>query len=121
VRLACKATELGVKQIEALLEDDTLPWYDQLCVTVADAGYSNVPFLGPLDRQSNLVTVLRVAANRVFYHQPAVNPDDETSVGHPTWYGEPFKLKDSASISNPKLVRRLVELAEERGIPRSLS
>lgn len=101
VRLACKATELGVKQIEALLEDNTLPWYDQLCVTVADASYSNIPFLGPLDRQSNLVTVMRVAANRVFYHQPAVNPDDKTSVGHPTWYGESFKLKDSATWGKP--------------------
>jgi len=30
--------------------------------------------------------------------------------------GTAIKLKDSASISNPKLVRRLVELAEERGI-----
>ncbi len=34
--------------------------------------------------------------------------------------GVAIKLKDSASISHPKLVRFLVELAEERGIPYQL-
>ena len=48
---------------------------------------------------------------------PDAKPQERvTEVGK----GVAIKLKDSASISHPKLVRFLVELAEERGIPYQL-
>jgi len=108
VRLASKPTVVGVKQLEALLEDEALPWHSQLCVTVADTSYSNVPFLGPLDRLPNLVVVARVAANRVFYHQAAQRADGKSPVGHPVWYGAPFDLQDTTTWGQP------TEVAEER-------
>lgn len=44
---------------------------------------------------------------------PGVNESEQiTRLGQ----GTAIKLKDNASISNPKLVRRLVELAEKKGI-----
>ncbi|MCD6345672.1 MAG: transposase [Anaerolineae bacterium] len=104
VRLTRKATEVGIKQIKALLEDETLPWHDQLCMLVADTSYSSLTFLGPLACLPNLVLVTRVAANRVFYRQPVVNPDDKVPVGHPTWYGAPFKLQDPTTWGEPDVV-----------------
>ncbi len=83
------------------MEDESLPWHDQLCVTVADASYSNVPFLGPLDRLPNLVVIARVAANRVFFHQPTHSPDAKSPPGHPSGTATPCDLKDVASLGPP--------------------
>ncbi len=87
--------EAGVEQVKQLLSDQTLPFAPDLNVLVGDSDYSSVLFLGQLVEFKNLVTVTRSANNRVFYRQPApLPPDHKRGKGHPTWYGDPFRLKD---------------------------
>jgi hypothetical protein len=73
-----------------------------LCVLVGDGAYGVTPFSGRVADLDNLVTVSRVAANRVFYRQPApLPPDAKRSRGHPRWYGDPFRLKDASTWGEP--------------------
>ncbi len=97
-----KATTMGAEQIDALMGDETLPWHDELCVNVEDSTYSAVTHLGPVTKQEheNLVVVARVCSNRVFYRQPPP-VEGKRGSGHPTWYGERFDLKDSATWGKP--------------------
>ena len=96
-------TQVGVKQIEDLLSDDTLPFAQDLCVEVADGAYSQVSFLGPL-RQAhlgNLVTISRLRGNRTLYRPaPPIEKEPGKRGRHP-WYGQPFKLKDETTWEPP--------------------
>jgi hypothetical protein len=106
VRRVCseeKATIVGAEQIGVLMEDETLTFHDELCVHVADSTYSAVTFLGPVVKHENLVNVLRVRSNRVFYHQPPP-VEGKRPRGHPRWYGERFALKDSSTWGEPDAV-----------------
>jgi len=97
-----RATGVGAEQMDALMKDETLPFHDQLCVHVADSVYSAVTYLGPVAVQGhqNLVNVVRVRSNRVFYRQvPAV--EGKRPQGHPTWYGERFDLQDPSTWGEP--------------------
>ena len=98
-----KATIIGAEQIKALMEDETLPLHEKLCVHVADSAYSTVSFLGPVVQIENLVDVLRARSNRVFYHQPPP-VEEKRAKGHPRWYGERFTLNDSSTWSEPDAV-----------------
>jgi len=100
-----KATSMWGEQIKVLMEDETLPFHDDLCVHVGDSVYSAVTALGPVTEQEyeNLVNVARASSNRVFYRQ--VPPVEKSSRGHPTWYGERFDLKDSSTWSEPDQVQ----------------
>jgi hypothetical protein len=91
---------VGADQLQALLDDDTQPFHDGLCVQVADRAYSGAGYLGRLGTQRNLVTVTRAADNRVFYRQFSAEPKESNS-GHPRWYGTPFELKKSATWGPP--------------------
>lgn len=92
----------GVAQVEQLMSDETLPFGLDLNVLVGDSAYSAVTFLGPVRKYPNLATVTRAAANRVFYRQPApLPPDQKTGRGHPTWFGDPFRLKDESTWGRP--------------------
>jgi hypothetical protein len=94
--------EAGVGQVKALLSDETLPFAEELNVLVGDSDYSSVLFLGPTAAYENLVTLSRAANNRVFYRQPEPWPaDHKPGKGHPTWYGEPFRLKEPATWGEP--------------------
>jgi hypothetical protein len=85
-----------------LLSDQTLPFAPDLNVLVGDSDYSSVLFLGQLVEFKNLVSVTRSANNRVFYRQPAPLPlDHKPGKGHPTWYGDPFHLKDPTAWDAP--------------------
>jgi len=97
-----KATTVGVEQINALMGDETLPFHDELCVSVGDTVYSAVTHLGPVMKQNheNLVIVARSRNNRVFYRQPPP-VEGKSKPGHPTWYGERFDLKDSDTWGEP--------------------
>jgi len=100
VRSEEKVTIVGTEQLTVLLEDDTQPFYGALCVHVADSTYSAVNYLGRVGRHRNLISVTRVAENRVFYRRfPAEQRDG--GPGHPRWYGEPFNLKDSTTWGPP--------------------
>jgi hypothetical protein len=88
--------QVGAAQIDALLHDPTLPFHDQLCVEVADSKYSKPAYLHAHRQHANLVTIVRVAANRTFYR--AAQADRQLSgAGHPTWYGARFSLGDPST------------------------
>ena len=94
--------EAGVEQVKQLLADETLPFAQDLNVLVGDCDYSSVFFLGPTAEHQNLIVVSRAAANRVFYRQFAPLPSGQKpGKGHPTWYGEPFRLKEPATWGDP--------------------
>ena len=87
---------VGAAQIDALLLDQALPFHDQLCVEVADSKYSKPADLHAHRRHTNLLTIVRVAANRTFYRPPeaAAQP---SGAGHPRWYGARFALSDPST------------------------
>lgn len=91
---------VGVQQVNLLLNDQTLPFHQQLCVQVTDSEYSVAAYLGEMTEHENLVTIARVRSNRVFYQTPPPHPASP-SRGHPTWYGERFDLKDSDTWKEP--------------------
>jgi hypothetical protein len=55
IRSVDTATTVGSEQVEALMEDETLPFHEELCVHVADSTYSAVLFLGSTEKHKNLV------------------------------------------------------------------
>lgn len=114
VRSEEKATIVGAEQLTVLLEDDTQPFYGALCIHVADSTYSAVNYLGRVGRYRNLVSVTRVAENRVFYRRfPAEQRDG--GPGHPRWYGEPFDLKDSTTWGPPDETATSTTFTTKRG------
>jgi hypothetical protein len=97
------ATSVGSAQIDALMEDETLPFHEELCVHVADSTYSAVLFLGSTENHQNLVNVVRSRSNRVFYRQP-LPVVGKRKPGRPPWYGERFALKDPTTWGEPDAV-----------------
>ena len=91
---------VGSKQIRGLLADEQLPWYGELVGEVVDSSYSKRPYLCANRQHANLVTICRVANNRVFYCSPE-ETDEPAGPGHPTWYGKPFRLQESDSWHAP--------------------
>lgn len=91
---------VGALQIQALLDDETLPFHNQLCVEVEDSGYSKPSFLAKNRAKTNLVTITRARNTRIFYRQPTVAAEE--GVGHPTWYGVPFSLREPTTWPQPK-------------------
>jgi hypothetical protein len=104
VTSAEKATRVGAEQLVALLQDDPLPFHDPLSVHVADSTYSAIEYLGQVGPLPNLVSIVRVAENRVFYRQPLA-AEGSLSQGHPTWYGAAFRLKDPDTWGTPAMIR----------------
>lgn len=90
---------VGAEQIRLLLGDETLPFYQQFCVAVADSSYSKPAYLLSLLTQTNLVSLVRVRSNHVFYRQPIASA--RVRRGHPTWYGPRFALKNPATWPTP--------------------
>ncbi len=84
--------EAGQKQLSRLLDDETLPFHEELCVNVADSDYSAVTYLGGIAEYPNLVTIARFAGNRTVYRK-APPPKESPGKGHPTWFGAPMSLK----------------------------
>jgi hypothetical protein len=86
--------------VNLLLNDQTLPFHQQLCVQVADSEYSVVSYLGEMIKHENLVTIARVRSNRVFYETPPPRPASPSN-GHPIWYGTRFDLKEPETWEEP--------------------
>jgi hypothetical protein len=103
VRSEEKATGVGGEQIGILMEDETLPFHQDLCVHTGDTVYSAVTFLGKVVRHKNLVDVVRVRGNRVFY-RPFPPVEGKRPVGAPRRYGERFALKDPSTWGKPDAV-----------------
>ena len=87
-------TITGSKQIKALLEDKSLPWFEQLCLLAADSTYSQRSFLFEQCKHKNLVVVARVRSNRVFYQSPPPVLDNTPKRGCPKKYGSKFSLAE---------------------------
>jgi hypothetical protein len=91
----------GAEQIRLLLEDTNLPFYQQFCVEVADSSYSKPDYLLSQQRQFNLVSIVRVRSNHIFYRKPVMAT--KVGRGHPTWYGPRFALQNPASWPTPEV------------------
>ena len=102
---------VGAEQISALLCDEQMPFHRELCVEVGDTGYSKPEYLAANRHHTNLVTIARVRSNRTFYRQPEEDKVSSPSAGHPTWYGEPFKLPDPQTWHIPDEVLTTVHVS----------
>ena len=91
---------IGSQQIDHLMQDKTMPWHQELVVEVVDSSYSKKPYLCAHREHDNLVTICRVASNRTFYRK-AKPSESPAPVGHPTWYGDPFRLPDPDTWHEP--------------------
>lgn len=100
VATAADKALVGAGQIAALLRDNKLPFRHRLCVEVADSGYSKPEYLAANRDHRNLVSIVRVRSNRVLYRQPVAQAG-KGKRGHPTWYGEPFRLQDATTWPPP--------------------
>ena len=91
---------VGLAQLERLLQDETLPFQKELCVTVADSDYSAVTFVGGVAGYPDHITIARFAGNRTVYRSPP-SPETHSGRGHPTWFGAPMSLKDPTTWDEP--------------------
>ena len=89
----------GAAQVEALLADEQLPFHGQLTVEVGDSDYAQPIFLAANRKHRHLVSLVRCRGNRVF-NRLACRSAEETG-GAPSYYGEPFKLKDPSTWGEP--------------------
>jgi len=92
------ATAVAAAQMGALLADPAQPYGAALSVQVADSDYSHAAYLHTLSAFSNHVVIARSAGNRVYSRPP---PQTPSAHGHPTWYGEAFRLADPETWGNP--------------------
>jgi DDE superfamily endonuclease len=86
-----KGISVGIKQINALMTDESLPWYDKLSVLTADSVYSQRSFLFDASKHKNLVVITRSRSNRIFYSAPPTQ-FTERRRGCPKKFGERFDL-----------------------------
>ena len=94
---------VGAKQLNDLLGDKRLPFWEAFCVEVADSAYSKPVYLHANREHTNLVTIARARGTRTFYRQ--VVPDKKPAgKGHPTWYEKPLRLKEPESWGTPDQV-----------------
>lgn len=92
----------GAAQVEMLMNDERLPFKEDLTVLAQDSSYSKPACLYAEYQHDNLVTVTRVRANRVFNRKYEASENEEASSGgHPTWYGERFALGDLSTWHEP--------------------
>lgn len=99
---------VGADQMRALLDDESLPWHDELVVEVGDTSYSKPAYLHANRHYANLVTIARARSNRTFYRQ-FVYADGQYPAHHPQWYGEAFKLPDPTTWGDPDLETTFTE------------
>ena len=92
--------QVGADQVQALLTDARLPFRQELCVEVGDTSYSKRAYLAAHRAFPNLVTLVRVRSNRVFY-RAYVPEDPAPRRGHPRWYGARFALNDPQTWHPP--------------------
>jgi len=88
-----KEATVGVDLLELLMSDETLPWYDELCVHVGDTRYSTLDYLAGTAKHKHLATIARLRSNRTLYRQP-LPVEGKRKPGRPKWYGERFSLRE---------------------------
>jgi len=105
-----KKNEVGSEQVKALFSDEKLPFNGKLKVLVGDSDYSARTFLGVIygdeadeegkKKSDDQVAIVRSSGNRSFYHAPP-EIEGKNPVGHPKWYGDPFRLSDKTTWGQP--------------------
>jgi hypothetical protein len=107
----CEDKELvGAGQINELLCDRRLPFQRSLCVAVGDTSYSKPEYLHANRRHPNLITIARVRGTRTFY-RPAGHAATDKGPGHPTWFGDAFRLPNRATWHAPDETVTLTEVS----------
>jgi hypothetical protein len=107
---------VGAEQLHALLTATTLPFGQELSVSVHDSSYSKPTFLHAQWQHANHVSIARVRSNRVFYHRFVPDPEAPVSRGHPRWYGERFALREPQTWGDPAETHTLM-LPRSSGAP----
>lgn len=102
---------VGAKQISMLMEDEELPFKDELTVVAQDSSYSKPACLYAEYKHDNLVTVTRARGTRVFNRKYEPREEEVLAApnGHPTWYGDRFALKDSSTWHEPDDIQTFME------------
>jgi hypothetical protein len=95
-----KTTEVGAEQARQLFTDEALPFAQAFSALTGDTAYSACEFLGQAVKLPNLVTIVRVRSNRVFFGVPEQVESSPTR-GHPRWYGTSFDMKDASTWDEP--------------------
>ncbi len=110
VRSGETKNQAGAEQVKECLWAEGLPFSGKLKVLVGDSEFSARTFLGEIygdeaddeggKKSDDQVTIVRSAGNRTFYHPPP-EIEGDNPVGHPTWYGVPFRLLDEETWGKP--------------------
>jgi hypothetical protein len=93
------ANQIAAMQMRSMLDAKSLPFGDTLTVNVADSSYSKIGYLEPLKHYANHVEINRCANNRKFFYPPTEEQCEHN--GHPTWYGDVFRLQDESTWREP--------------------
>lgn len=89
------ATDLAVKQLDALLADDSLPFGTSFCLNNADSGYGNARYLSPLYKWDKLVTIVRLRAGMKVY---PVFTGEQKPKSNPIVYGKTHYLNSQTIL-----------------------
>jgi DDE superfamily endonuclease len=100
VSLAQSGTDVASQQIQSVMSDSSLPWYEKLCVLVGDTAYSERSFLCEQSQHKNLVVIARVRSNRIFYQSPPISLSNKKP-GCKKKYGKRFDLGDAETWHEP--------------------
>ena len=103
---------VGATQIDALLSQQELPFRHRLCVEVGDTSYSKPAYLCANRQHGNLVTIARARSNRIFYRQ-FVADERVKELGHPTWYGTAFSLRNPDDWPSPDEQHSMVKSSQQ--------
>lgn len=91
---------VGAEQVNALLDDPDLPWYEELVVNVGDSMYSKPAYLHAVHQDNpDLVTVAKIRSNRTLYHY--LEPPEEKPAHRSKFKGDVFKLPDPDTHTPP--------------------
>ena len=83
------AIDLAVKQLDALMADDKLPFGQSWCINNADSGYGNARYLSPLHKWDKLINIVRLRGSMKVY--PVFN-GEQKSKSNPKIYGDTYYL-----------------------------
>ena len=94
-------TVVGAQQTKSFLEDDQLPFHDDLVVKVADSKYSARPHVSQTAKLNNLIDIVRCAGNRTLYQSPPTLEGQKRPANRPVWYGTKFVMKGQSTWHEP--------------------
>jgi len=95
------------KQVNSLLDNETLPFRNDLVVNTLDSNYSRPEYIARTAHQLNLVNVIRVASNINVWKHLSIEEQKEQrksykdNKGARSIYGEKYNLKNSEKWDNP--------------------